>query len=66
MIAMSAKRLANTTSKPSFITEQWTHFFRYNASSATSTIVITATDRFGNTYTETMTRPKDFTLQNYL
>ena len=66
VIAMSAKRLANTTSKPSFITEQWTHFFRYTASSATSTIVITATDRFGNTYTETMTRPKDFTLQNYL
>ena len=38
-----------------------THMFGVTASSATSTLEIRATDRFGNTYTQTMTRPKAFT-----
>ncbi len=38
-----------------------THLFKVKASSATSTLVITVTDEHGNVYTETMTRPKDFT-----
>lgn len=37
-----------------------THFFRVQATSATSTLEITVKDRFGNTYTETMKRPKKF------
>ncbi|MDR2627129.1 MAG: calcineurin-like phosphoesterase family protein [Dysgonamonadaceae bacterium] len=39
---------------------QSTHFFRVKASSAASTLEIKVTDRFGNVYTETMTRPKVF------
>jgi hypothetical protein len=64
VIAMSAKRLA-AADNPSFITAQWIHFYRYTASSATSTIEIEVTDRFGNVSRETMTRPKDFTIANY-
>ncbi len=43
-----------------FITSKTQHLFRVTASSATSSLTITVTDRFGNTYTETMTRPKTF------
>ena len=65
VIAMSAKRLSQTTGTPSFITDQWIHFFRYTAASATSTIEIKVTDRFGNVSTETMKRPKTFSINNY-
>ena len=60
MVAYPAVRLqtANTTS--TFVTKGNQHMFRVTASSATSTLTITVTDRFGNTYTETMTRPKAF------
>jgi len=37
------------------------HIFRVKASAANTTLNITVTDRFGNSYTETMTRPKAFT-----
>ncbi len=40
-----------------------THLFKVKASSATSTLNITVTDEHGNTYTETMTRPKSFTYE---
>ena len=43
-----------------FVTKETQHIFRVQASSANSTLTITVTDRFGNTYTETMTRPKPF------
>lgn len=39
------------------------HLFAANASSATSTLTIEVTDRFGNKYTETMSRPKEFAAQ---
>ena len=39
------------------------HLFAVNASSATSTLMIEVTDRFGNKYTETMSRPKEFAAQ---
>ncbi|MBR5699940.1 MAG: calcineurin-like phosphoesterase C-terminal domain-containing protein [Bacteroidales bacterium] len=60
IVAYPAVRLqtANTTS--TFVTKGNQHMFRVTASSATSTLTITVTDRFGNTYTETMTRPKTF------
>ena len=60
IIAYPAVRLqtANTTS--TFVTKGNQHMFRVQASSASSTLTITVTDRFGNTYTETMTRPKAF------
>lgn len=41
------------------------HLFRVKASSATSTLTITVKDRFGNIYSESMKRPKEFTIQNY-
>ena len=61
MVAYPATRYNsgnNTTS--TFVTCKTQHLFRVTASSATSTLTITVTDRFGNTYTETMTRPKTF------
>jgi hypothetical protein len=36
------------------------HIFKVTAASATSALTIKITDRFGNVYTETMTRPKAF------
>lgn len=41
------------------------HMFRVQATSATSTLDIKVTDRFGNVYTEIMNRPKEFSLQTY-
>ena len=48
-----------------FGTSNTKHMFRVKASSATSTLDIKVTDRFGNVYTETMTRPKAFSLDIY-
>lgn len=39
--------------------------FRVACSSATSTVTVKATDRFGNVYTETATRPKPFSILEY-
>ncbi len=62
IISYEAKRL-NVGAVPtsSFVTGNTSHMFLARASSATSTLEISVTDRFGNTYTETMTRPKEFT-----
>ncbi|MFN2313104.1 MAG: calcineurin-like phosphoesterase C-terminal domain-containing protein [Bacteroidales bacterium] len=62
IISYEAKRL-NVGAIPtsSFVTGNTAHMFRVRASSATSTLTVTVTDRFGNVYTEAMTRPKEFT-----
>jgi len=62
IISYEAKRL-NVGAVPtsSFVTGNTAHMFRVRATSATSTLEIKVTDRFGRIYTETMTRPKDFT-----
>jgi len=62
IISYEAKRL-NTGAIPtsSFVTGNTAHMFLVRASSATSTLEIKVTDRFGRVYNETMTRPKDFT-----
>ena len=66
ILALSAQRLnANVTSDPSFLTNWSTHMFEAQATSASSTLVITVKDEFGNTYSETMTRPKTFDLKTY-
>lgn len=39
------------------------HMFRVRASSPSTTLTIEVTDRFGQKYTETMTRPKPFRLE---
>lgn len=41
------------------------HIFRVQASSPTSTLDISVKDRYGRKYTERMSRPKAFTLDNY-
>ena len=41
------------------------HMFKVTASAPNTTLEIKATDRFGNVYTESMTRPKDFSVANY-
>jgi hypothetical protein len=48
-----------------FGTTNTKHMFRVKASSPTSTLDIKVTDRFGNVYTESMTRPKKFSLDIY-
>ena len=48
-----------------FGTSETKHLFRVKASSATSTLDIKVVDRFGNTYTESMKRPKEFSLATY-
>lgn len=62
IISYEAKRLnVGATPTSSFVTGNTAHMFRVRASSASSTLEIKVTDRFGRVYTETMTRPKDFT-----
>ncbi len=64
IVSYTAKR-ANKNASVTFATESTAHMFRVKASSATSTLQIKVTDRFGNVYTETMTRPKAFTTSTY-
>ena len=64
LIAYTAKRI-NKNSKPTFDTNTTNHLFKVTASSADATLEIKVTDRFGNVYTETMTRPKAFTTDQY-
>ena len=64
LIAYTAKRL-NKNKKATFATEQNSHMFKVTASSASSTLNIKVTDRFGNVYTESMTRPKAFNTDIY-
>ena len=67
IICLSAKRLnsSSVTSDPSFLTNLSSHLFKAKASAPGTTIEITVTDRFGNVYRETMTRPKTFSLGSY-
>lgn len=65
--ALTAKRFNNSSIKevPAFITKENYHMFKVKASSATSTIDIKVTDKFGNVYSETMKRPKEFSTDAY-
>ena len=64
IIAYTAKRL-DKNKTATFPTQRNNHFFKVKASSPTSTLEIKVTDRFGNIYTETMTRPKAFDIDTY-
>lgn len=55
----------NKNSSKGFGTRQTSHFFRVQASGASSALSIKVTDRFNRTYTETMTRPKEFSVNAY-
>lgn len=65
--ALTAKRFNNSsiTETPAFTTTMNYHMFKVKASSATSTIDIKVTDEFGNIYSETMKRPKEFSTDAY-
>ena len=63
LIAHTAKRLNSNQSN--FLSENTYHIFKAQASSSTSTLEIKVTDRFGNVYSETMTRPKTFDINTY-
>ena len=54
---------SNNTSTEVLTSSNNYHLFAANASSATSSLTIEVTDRFGNKYTETMSRPKEFAAQ---
>ena len=64
LIAYTAKRI-NKNSKATFATTTNAHTFKVKASSASSTLGIKVTDRFGNVYTESMKRPKAFDTETY-
>jgi hypothetical protein len=62
IISYEAKRLnAGAVPTSSFVTNSTSHMFKVTATTAAATLTISVTDRFGNVYTETMTRPKEFT-----
>lgn len=65
--ALSAKRYnsASLTSRPSFTTELWHHFFKVKAPDADTDLNIKVTDEFGNVYTEKMVRPKAFKVEDF-
>ena len=48
-----------------FNTGRWCHNFQATASSADSEVTVRVTDRNGKVFTETMTRPKAFNLDEY-
>lgn len=59
LISYEALRLnAGSSPTSSFLTESTAHMFEVTASSPASTLQIKVADRFGNVYTESMTRPK--------
>ena len=64
LVAYTAKRL-NKNKTASFATTENRHMFKVTASSASSSLEIKVTDRFGNVYTETMSRPKAFNTDIY-
>jgi hypothetical protein len=62
IISYEAMRLnAGAIPTSSFVTGNTSHMFKVVASSPNSTLEITVTDRFGNVYSESMTRPKQLT-----
>ncbi|MGD9929458.1 MAG: calcineurin-like phosphoesterase C-terminal domain-containing protein [Mangrovibacterium sp.] len=63
IISYEALRLnAGATPTSSFVTSETAHLFKVKASAPDSTLEIKVTDRFGRIYTETMERPKAFSL----
>ncbi|UII24035.1 calcineurin-like phosphoesterase C-terminal domain-containing protein [Fulvivirga ligni] len=61
IISYDALRLnAGATPTGAFTTTETAHLFKAVASAPDSTLEIKVTDRFGNTYTESMVRPKAF------
>ncbi|WP_026808827.1 calcineurin-like phosphoesterase C-terminal domain-containing protein [Arenibacter latericius] len=63
IVSYDALRLnVGATPTGAFVTNDTAHLFKVTASAPDSTLEIKVTDRFGNVYTETMVRPKAFSL----
>lgn len=63
IISYDALRLNNgATPTSAFATNETSHMFQVKATAADSTLEIKVTDRFGTAYTESMVRPKAFSL----
>jgi 3',5'-cyclic AMP phosphodiesterase CpdA len=61
IISYECQRLnRNADPTADFVTNATSHIFKATALSANGTLTIKVTDRFGNVYTENMTRPKAF------
>ena len=58
-IHFNMNRMNSNSTSMTFPTLLTSHMFEVRCSSATTTLEITATDDFGRTYTETMTRPRE-------
>ena len=65
--ALSVKRFnqPNLSSTPSFVTNRFTHFFRVKAKDSNTDLSITIKDEFGNSWSENMERPKQFSIEVY-
>lgn len=64
LVSYTAKRL-NANGSLSFKTSETPNMFKVKASSPSSTLSISLTDRFGNVYKEDMKRPKEFSTEIY-
>ena len=63
IVSYDALRLnVGATPTGAFVTNDTAHLFKVTASAPDTTLEIKVTDRFGNMYTETMVRPKAFSL----
>lgn len=65
LLSYTAKSINGNSSNPTFPTSYNSHTFKVQASAPNTTLEIKVTDRFGREYTETMTRPKEFSINAY-
>lgn len=65
VLSYTAKSINGNSAKPTFATSYNSHTFKVQASAPNTTLEIKVTDRFGREYTETMARPKEFSINTY-
>ena len=58
-------KVRGTGTTSSFLSKKNPHLFMVQATTANASVEIEVTDRFGNVYKETMTRPRDFKVETY-
>lgn len=58
IIHFNCYRMNSSSSSMTFVTNATAHMFEATCSSAISSVLIEVTDEYGNTYSETMTRPR--------
>ena len=62
---MGYTTVRGTSTTDSFLSKKNPHLFMVQATAPNTTVEIQVTDRFGNVYKETMTRPRDFKVETY-